>query len=200
MKAFLRRRHGAWRRFTFGQWVYLAHVAGLILPGEELPQHRAHVVDAQPLDGWGDEDVTAMIDEGRRQFDRQLSDLEQIRGRAQWLFTVGAGITTVLAGALATGHSHGGRLALWITGLTLLVLGVAGAAAVMTTRADFRAIDTAVLSRYVPPVLPALARDYARMLRIGENTVATRLTIFRQAVVYAILGGYLGLLASLLGR
>jgi cytochrome c oxidase assembly factor CtaG len=140
-----------------------------------------------------------MIEEGRRQLDRQLSDLEQIRGRAQWLFTVGAAITTVLAGTFAANHGQGGRLALWVLGIALLVVGVAGAAAVMTSRADFRMIDTAVLSGYAPPVHPLLARDYSRMLRVGENTVATRLTIFRQAVLYVILGGYLGLLASLLG-
>lgn len=141
-----------------------------------------------------------MIEEGRRQLDRQLSDLEQIRGRAQWLFTVGAAITTALAGAFVANQSHGARLALWIVGLALLVLGVGGAAAVMAVRADFKMIDTAVLSSYKPPVQPALARDYSRMLGVGENTVATRLTIFRQSVVYVILGGYLGLLASLLGR
>ncbi len=70
----------------------------------------------------------------------------------------------------------------------------------MTVRADFRTIDTAVLSSYVPPVQPELARDYSRMLHVGEDTVATRLTIFRQAALYVILGGYSGLLALLLDR
>jgi hypothetical protein len=84
--------------------------------------------------------------------------------------------------------------------VVLLVLGVGGAAAVMAVRADFRMIDTAVLSSYRPPVQPTLARDYSRMLGAGEDTVATRLTIFRQSVVYVILGGYFGLLASFLGR
>lgn len=198
LKAFFARRRGALRRFGHGQWVYFAHVAGLLLPGDELPQHRAHPTSAQPLDNWDEDDLSLMIDEGRRQLDRQLSDLEGIRGRAQWLFTVGAAITTALAGAFAAEESHGWLLVLWILGLALLVIGVGGAAAVMTVRADFKTIDTAVLSGYNPPVRAALARDYSRMLRVGEDTIATRLTIFRQAVLYVILGGYSGLLAVLI--
>lgn len=200
LEAFFDRRRGAARRLVNAQWIYAAHVAGLLLPGEQLPQYRAHTAAGQPLEGWTDNDFAVMIEEGRRQFDRQLSDLEQIRGRAQWLFTVGAAVIAALAGGFASSHAHSGRLALWIAGLALLVLGVGGAAAVMAVRADFRMIDTAVLSGYTAPVQPALARDYSRMLGPGEDTVATRLTLFRQAVVYVILGGYFGLLALLLGR
>jgi hypothetical protein len=36
------------------------------------------------------------------------------------------------------------------------------------------------------------------MLRSGENTIATRITIFRQAVVWIILGSYAGLIAVLI--
>lgn len=198
LKAFIARRSGALRRFGHGQWVYFAHVFGLLLPGESLPQHQAHRIGARPLYNWGEDDLFLMIDEGRRQLDRQLSDLAGIRGRAQWLFTVGAAITAVLAGALLSEASYGWVLVLWILGLALLVIGVGGAAAVMTVRADFGMIDTAVLSSYRPPVRYALARDYSRMLRVGEDTIATRLTIFRQAVLYVILGGYSGLLAALI--
>jgi hypothetical protein len=38
------------------------------------------------------------------------------------------------------------------------------------------------------------------MLRTGENTVATRITIYRQAVVYVIAGGYIALIAYLVTR
>ena len=36
------------------------------------------------------------------------------------------------------------------------------------------------------------------MMAEGENTVATRLTVFRQAVLFCLLGGYIGLIAALL--
>jgi hypothetical protein len=35
------------------------------------------------------------------------------------------------------------------------------------------------------------------MMSMGEDTVATRLTVFRQAVVFCLIGGYLGFIAQL---
>jgi hypothetical protein len=67
----------------------------------------------------------------------------------------------------------------------------------MAGRADFKLIDTAVLSKKPLPIELYLAEAYSRMLREGENTVATRITIFRQAVLWIIVGGYMGLIAAL---
>jgi hypothetical protein len=36
------------------------------------------------------------------------------------------------------------------------------------------------------------------MLGTGDGTVKTRLTVFRQAIVWVLIGGYLGLVAWLL--
>jgi hypothetical protein len=187
-----------WRRFSRGQVIYFAHIIGLIAPGEEMPVHNTHQIEQAPLTTWSEADLEHMIDEGQRQLDRQFSDLERIRGRAQWLLTTGAAITAALGTALVAKHPSGPILLLWVAALALLGFGVAGAAAVMTVRADFMTIDTAVLSRRVPPISRALATSYSRMLRTGENTVNTRLSLFRQAVVYVIVGGYLGLVAALL--
>jgi hypothetical protein len=143
-----------------------------------------------------------MIDEGRRQSDRQLADLEQIRSRAQWLFTVGAPIVTAVAAVFAAfdeGDS-GWWVVLWLASLLAAGYGVVGAAAIMTIRADFNVIDSAVLSGYQRPVLNQLADDYAAMLGAGENTVATRLTVYRQAAVWLIIGGYGALIAWLAVR
>lgn len=194
------RMKGSIKAFIHGQKVYALHVLGLLAPGLEIPALRAHQVSPQSLDEWSDEDLGHMIEEGRRQLDRQLSDLTQIRSRAQWLFTVGAAIIVAVAGALGRVDPTGWLLALWLFALTLLAYGVAGAAAILTVRADFKTIDTAVLSASDPPVLRALAMSYSRMLGTGENTVATRLTVLWQAVVLIILGGYLGLIAYLLGQ
>lgn len=186
------------KAFIHGQQVYGLHVLGLLAPGLEIPVLRAHQVSPQSLDEWSEEDLGHMVEEGRRQLDRQLSDLTQIRTRAQWLFTVGAAIIAVAAGAFARVDSTGWVLALWLFALALLAYGVAGAAAILTVRADFKTIDTAVLSASDPPILRALATSYSRMLGTGENTVATRLTVLWQAVVFTILGGYLDLIAYLL--
>jgi hypothetical protein len=188
--------------FFRGQWIYLAHVLALIRPGAEVPTFRAHQIQAQPLTGWAEGDLQLMIDEGRRQSDRQLADLEQIRGRAQWLFTVGAAIVTAVTAVFAAfdkGDS-GWWVLLWLVSLLAAGYGVVGAAAIMTIRADFDVIDSAKLSSYQPPIPNRLAGDYAAMLGAGENTVATRLTVYRQAVVWLIIGGYGALITWLAVR
>jgi hypothetical protein len=179
------------KAFLRGQWVYLVHVLALIWPGAKVPTLGAHEMQAQPLAGWSGAELQLMIDEGRRQADRQLAHLEQIRGRAQWLFTVGVPLVTAVVavfGAFGAGDS-GWWVALWLVSVIAAGYGVVGAAAIMTVRADFDGIDSAVLSSYQPPVLNKLATDYAAMLGAGENTVATRLTVYRQAVVWLIIGG-----------
>jgi hypothetical protein len=191
----------AMKRFLRGQWIYLCHVAGLILPGLEPPVHLAHQTEPAALDGWGDDELNLMIDEGRRQADRQTKDFDRIATRAQWLFTLGAAMIVALAGRFSAADPGGpAQHVFWLVGLGLLTLGVAGAAALMATRADFREIDTAVFSRYPAPRNRLLARDFSRMLRTGENTVATRTTIYRQAVVYVLLGGYTALLAYIVSN
>jgi hypothetical protein len=180
------------KHFLRGQRVYLSHVLGLILPGLQIPSLPAHQIDAQSLDEWSEGDLQLMIEEGRRQADRQLSDLRDIRSRAQWLFTVGVPLVTVAAtvNAAIDGDDSGWWRALWIVSLLMAGYGLFGAAAIMTIRSDFSFIDSATLSGYEPPVLRRLAEDYAGMLGLGENTIGTRLTVFRQAVVWLALGGY----------
>jgi hypothetical protein len=89
---------------------------------------------------------------------------------------------------------------LWLIGLGVLTYGVGGATSVMVSQADFSTIHTAVLSKSKPPIDRSLATAYAGMMAIGENTVATRLTVFRQAAVFCLLGGYLGLIAALISN
>ena len=189
---------GPVRLFFRGQRIYVLHVLGLLMPGQEIPVFAAHPVEPKPLERWESDDLQIMVDEGRRQLDRQTSDLELIRGRAQWLFTVGAAVVAALGGSFAAVRPGWALSILWLFGTAMVAYGVAGAAAIMAVRADFNTIDTAVLSSVERPVLRSLAGSYSRMLALGENTVATRLTVFRQAVVFVIVGGYLGLLAVLI--
>jgi hypothetical protein len=112
---------------------------------------------------------------------------------------VGVPIVTAIAATFAGFHKgdSGWWVVLWLVSLLAAAYAVFGAAAIMTIRADFDVIDSAVLSSYQPPVLDKLAGDYAAMLAAGENTVATRLTVYRQSVVWLIIGGYGALVAWL---
>ncbi len=186
------------KAFKRGQRIYLEHVLGLIAPGSAVPTFPADQLKPQSLDAWTNDDLGHMIEEGRRQSDRQQADLERIRSRAQWLFTVAAGALAALGAGLVSSKPSVPLIALWLVGMLLLVYGIGGAAAILTVRADFAMIHTAVLSGVSPPVDRELAKSYSRMMSDGENTVATRLTVFRQAVVFSLSGGYLGLLAAVL--
>jgi hypothetical protein len=58
----------------------------------------------------------------------------------------------------------------------------------MSVRSTFGMIDAALLSQQERPVLPAVARAYAESVAEGHNTVGTRLTVFRDAVLLVIIG------------
>jgi hypothetical protein len=186
------------REFGHGQRIYLLHALGLLAPGRELPLVAADRLASADVSGWSAPELALLIEEGRRQSDRQQADLRDVRARAQWLFTVAVAALAALGAGLASARPGGALAALWIIGLAALVYGVGGAAAIMVARADFNAIHTAVLSAADQPVDRSLAKAYARMMALGENTVATRLTVLRQAVVWCLCGGYLGLVAALL--
>jgi len=177
--------------FLRAQGIYAEHVIALVRPGNVVPTFAAHQVEAGDLASWSTDELQIMIDEGRRQSDRQQADLELIRGRAQWLFAVGLPLIIAIATIRAEFHKTDSCwwTVPWAISLLISVYGVLGAAAIMTVRADFDMIDTAALSNHQRPILRKLADDYAVMLATGENTVATRLTVYRQAVVWLIIGG-----------
>ncbi|HWT94164.1 MAG TPA: hypothetical protein VN238_14255 [Solirubrobacteraceae bacterium] len=187
------------REFAHSQFVFLAHVVSLILPGRQLPLFDADQLIPSDVSHWDTDELTILIEEGRRQSDRQHTDLQALRGRAQWLFTVAVTALAALCTGLVSTKPNGLPAVLWVAGVIALVYGIGGAASVMVARADLRSIHTAVLSSQRQPVNLALAQAYARMMSEGENTFATRLTVFRQSVVWCLCGGYGGLLAALMG-
>jgi hypothetical protein len=185
-------------QFRHNQWIYLMHVVHLIAPGHPVPVFTIDANQPGDLSAWATDELTLLIEEGRRQSDRQQAQLEEIRGRAQWLFTVGAAVLGALGAGLIGAKPALGYTIISLAGMLLLVLGLGGAAAILTVKADFNTIHVAVLSKVEQPVDHKLAASYSRMMAVGENTVATRLTVFRQAVVYSLAGGYLGLIGALL--
>ena len=62
----------------------------------------------------------------------------------------------------------------------------AGAATVLTGRAVLGRMDTALTAQGTPPVQKQLAAGYVQYVSIGEETVRTFLTVFRDAAMLAI--------------
>jgi hypothetical protein len=154
-----------------------------------VPAFEVHPVQPGDLDGWSDDDHQLLIAEGRR----QLADLERIRSRCQFLFTTALGLLVVVFGTVRTIAGPGSHrvlpaLLLWSASIVCIVVGLLGAAALITTRKDLKIVDAAILSQTAPPVLAQLALVCADVVRTGGNSVATALTVQRDAVLFMVAG------------
>lgn len=185
-----------------GLWIYTRHVIGLVRPGRPIPTYLDPEQVTADLSKWSEDELGLLIDEGRRQYDAQTDSLEKVRGRAQWLFSTALALAGADA-ALATKvfpHPTHAQLAGWISSVVFTSWSALGAGAVITVTAKLEGVATAPLSGYTPPIKNQLAIDYAEILDVGEQTVNTRLTLYRQAVVWLMLGGYAALACLLLAQ
>jgi hypothetical protein len=183
-------------RFLEETGIYAWHVFALFWPNKEAPALGADLNDAGEVSGWGREDLEILIEEGRRQIDRQHEDLERIRGRSQVLLAFGLALEGAIASLQQTVVQVDEFLVwtLWVLALLVGAWSILGAAATSVVRADMQMIHAAVLSRRQAPLLPELAGDYAAIVMDGENQLATRLTNLRHAVMWLLIGAFLGLL------
>jgi hypothetical protein len=169
--------------------VYLWHCSAVVRPGVEVPvfgepsQFTGDLTNCEP------EDLKLVIEEGRRQLDRQLGDLERLRSRGATFVTVGLAEIALLAGGASTYFDHGWLTKFaWMLSGVLVVLGLAGAAALLTARSVFARTDTRQIAQSPSPLLPILAHAYATSTDIGEETVRTRITVLRDTVYLQVLG------------
>jgi hypothetical protein len=172
--------------------VFLQHILGL-WPGKRVPVFRVHEAEPGDVTNWATEDLGLLIDEGRRQLDRQGRDLEQIRGRAQYVLTATLGLVVLLfAGARTMAEADSvWPFLVWSLAIGSTVLGLLGTAAVVVASKDMGVIDATRLSQQQQGIRSTLAAAYARVVRVGENTLATHLTVFRDAVLLVLLGAAL---------
>lgn len=168
----------------------MCYVLALFWPGISVPVFTVHAIKPGDLLDWEEEDLKFIVEEGRRQLDRQLTQLDRVQNRAQFLFTTALGLSVLLVATVRNAvRDHGVALLIGsYVGLILVVLGLLGAAALMSTRAAYGGPETASMTLERPPVLPRLAEAYATRIGIGENTLATRVTVFRDAVFLVLLG------------
>lgn len=177
------------------QRIYARHVLALFIAGAGAPVHDADHNKSGDQSAWTDEQIDLLIEEGRRQLDRQVEDLERVRLRAQVTLALGLALLGA-AGSLRSTISAAHVVVLWVLwGLALAVTGwaILGAAATAVVRADMNMIHATVLSRYTGDVKRQLAHDYANSAPAGESQVAARLTNLRIAVAYLLVGAALTL-------
>lgn len=169
-------------------WIYLLHVASLGWPGVTVRRHDVHRIQPGDVSAWPEDDLRLLIEEGRRQTDDQINDLERIRGRCQYTFTIAlAQLALVLALVKVSGFTLG-PFVLWCVAVVMTTLCMLGSASIMVAKSEFYAVDAAITSQEQTPILASIASDYAKGVGVGANTVATRLTVFRDAVWCLVVG------------
>lgn len=174
---------------------YVAYILALFRPGTEVPLLIAPATGKGDLAATTEDDYKVIIEEGRRTLDRQAADIQRNHTRAATLLTVTVAEAAylvsqrpTLTGALVTN-------ALWAGSILAAVLALGGAISVLTTRADYGAIDTGHLADLDHDhLLRDLALQYTNAAQVGGATNATRLTILRDAVWLASVSGLLLLL------
>ncbi|WP_326806065.1 hypothetical protein OIE49_36660 [Streptomyces sp. NBC_01788] len=167
--------------------LYLIYCMALLHPGRALPTFAEFPDRTCDLDQHSDDELALLIEEGRRQLDRQITDLDRIRNRAGALATVSLALGAALATkASDVGQRHWILLALYVCSCTLAVLAVAGAASILSARAVFGRTDTYLATQGARPLRKSLAETYAELSGVGEETVRTFLTVFRDAVTLTV--------------
>ncbi|MFF7602960.1 hypothetical protein [Streptomyces mirabilis] len=159
----------------------------LLHPGHTMPtfaEPEPHTRNVPPL---SDEELGLLIEEGRRQIDRQMADLDRIRNRAGALATVALALIAAAMGKLADVLDQNWVLiALWAASCAIAVFSVAGAASVLSARAVLGRTDTRLAAQGTRPMRASLAEAYVGTVSTGEETVRTYLTVFRDAVTLAV--------------
>lgn len=182
--------------------VYLSHIKGIVLPGEEVAGFKAYQIDAAEIVDWKDQDLTIVLESGRAQLERQNSNLEAIRSRAQFVLT----LALAFVGIAVASAEFVGRTAIaqvpWALGIGIAFVSALGAGGVIVARKELGMVDTRLLTNQDPPLLPVAARAFADSVAAGENTVATEITVLRDSVALFLVsfvlvcGGWLVAAAS----
>ena len=197
------------------RWAYLSLVLAVVVPGvkphvfgddaptaddTETADNTETADDTKTADDtakgdavpkWSETERQLLIDEGRRQLDRQDRRLADLRSRAQLSFTTSLAVIAALVGKAAPFDwrlPHTADLVL-TAGLAAAVYSALGAVGLLVAPATMGMIDATDLSLKQPgepPIQQQLADEYAATVRPGEATIRTRLTVFFEVVIWLL--------------
>jgi hypothetical protein len=151
------------------------------------------------LDTWQEDDLSLLLEEGRRHLGRLDAAVDNVRGRAQHALTVGLAMLAVLASQLpkmraydAAGHHAPPALLLIFTAAAAaLMWAQLGLVSILAVNFEVGAIHATAVSRLAPPRLRVLGQHYAEQVVVMGNRVSTLLTVLREATLWLTIGGAL---------
>lgn len=168
---------------------YLVHCLALLRPGMKVPvfSEPDEPVDLPP--GMSVAYLDLVTNEARAQFDRQHIDLAEIRARALTMAAVALTELGLLAATAGRFIQLGGwALWAWIGCFVIVTLGLAGMGSIASSRADFYNISVPVLLSKDGDLPAVYANELVACLPLGEVTIDTRRTVFRDALTCMIVG------------
>jgi hypothetical protein len=172
--------------------LYFGTVLQLLWPGYIAPTPDTYgKLKPTDLEGWGDDQLLLILEEGRRQLAEFNDRFDGLRVRAQWLFTTILALLVFVSGQLEhLTNRHWTFFVAWFLGAILLVVALLGSAAVFLATAQLGSVDTVKLSAENPAedLVALLARSYPKMVVISANTCRARFTILRDALWFLVLG------------
>lgn len=172
---------------------YLWYCLALFWPGAKVPVFEDPPERDPDIADFTEEQLQVVLDEGRRQLDRQRQDLERIQARSATAATIALAEIALLSNGGATVIRAGGFWFVpWLIGVICVFLGVAGAVSLLTTRPTVAAPHVNDIATYVGRnPLYCAAYSYVRDVDVGDVTLSARVTILRDAALLLVLGAVL---------
>lgn len=168
---------------------YLMHCVALVRPGVNVPVFDEPDDPSELPNELSPSELDILIDECQRQIDRQTSHFAELRSRSLAMTTVALTELGLLAATAGRFVSQGGwQLAVWIICFVLVALGLAGMASVASTSAAFSTVNPGELVDSSGAMKQNYAHQLLGSLPLGQSTIDTRTTIFRDGVLLMVLG------------
>ena len=172
------------------EWkLYLAQFPGL-WAGRPVPISNIQREELGDISGATEPELQLIIEIARRQLDALSEQLEQIRQRAQFLFSTLLLLIGAAAALLPTIATKGGigPFIIWAVSFGVLIAAVLGTSGIVVNSKVMGAVDSGWITRQDRPWLTASAQDHLDAVEPSWRTVATHVTLLRDSALLTILG------------
>lgn len=179
------------------EWqLYLCQIPGL-WAGRKVPV--ADIKRPKPADISlaSEDELTLLIDLAKHQLISLTTQLEQIRQRAQFLFSTQLLIMSANFALLPTIATEGNSWSIvsWLIFFAVIILSVLGAAGIILNRKVMGVVDSGWVTHQSRPWLLAIAQDYVDSVQPSWATVATQVTLLRDSALLTLIA-FMGICAT----
>ena len=174
------------------EWqLYLRQIPGL-WAGREVPVSNIKRVKPAAVTDADDTELRLLIELAQRQLDALSTQLEQIRQRAQFLFTTALVLVGLGAAILPVIATEGGfwPFTVWTISFVVLTVSLLGTAGIVVNKKIMGVVDSGWVTRQARPWLQAVAEDHIESVQPSWETVATQVTLLRDSALLTILSAF----------